>query len=502
MVSARLGLAALLAVVSTTVSAAFTETVTNVPLPRGGTIRIQHYRPEAPIANLYFLAGNNGFLGLPISATDAPQVRYMFVDRGISVILVDLNLSEQERTTPEHAEDLLAVLRAVQRIDDLPAWVQGFSNGGVSAGNLAINAPWTTPFGLVLKSPRTAGPYGLLAMNLERIRRPTIVLTHANDPNDASPPANVPILMSRLSSTVDQRSVVYTGGDPGNYHGLGGLDDKYVDEVVAWIRKDASFVQAPNFQGLWYRGEIESGWGVNLAHQGNILFVTWFTYDSDRSQMWLVGSGFTMTTPGTYTGAFYRTTGSAFNANPFVPISSSNVTAVGTGTFTFTDANSGTFSYTVNGVTQSKPIVRQGISATTPTCTAGGSRGATINFSDLWYRGEIESGWGVNLTHQGDILFATWFTYDSTGKGMWVVGPAITRTTGNTFTGALYRTTGDAFNANPWHALSPADVTQVGNATFSFSDANNGTFSYTVNGESGSKPITRQVFAAPATICN
>jgi hypothetical protein len=102
--------------------------------------------------------------------------------------------------------------------------------------------------------------------------------------------------------------------------------------------------------------------------------------------------------------------------------------------------------------------------------------------------------------HQADILFATWFTYDSTGRGMWVVGPRIQRTTGNTFAGELFRTTGPAFSADPWN---PALVvgTSVGNATFTFTDANNGTFSYSVNGISQVKPITRQNFGTPLTVC-
>jgi hypothetical protein len=37
-------------------------------------------------------------------------------------------------------------------------------------------------------------------------------------------------------------------------------------------------------------------------------------------------------------------------------------------------------------------------------------------------------------------------------------------------------------------------VTQVGNATITFTDANNGTFAYSVNGVFGTKVITRQPF--------
>ena len=58
-----------------------------------------------------------------------------------------------------------------------------------------------------------------------------------------------------------------------------------------------------------------------------------------------------------YGGALQTTTGPAFSAVPFNP-SSVVRTTVGSGTFTFTDANNGIFSYTVNGVTQSKPIAR------------------------------------------------------------------------------------------------------------------------------------------------
>ena len=265
---------------------------------------------------------------------------------------------------------------------------------------------------------------------------------------------------------------------------------------------------ANNYQALWWRSPAgsESGWGVNVTHQGNILFATWFTYDANNHGMWLVmsdGEKQTNTANDTYTGGLYTTTGPPFNSQPFDP-KQVVVTQVGSATFSFTDTNTGTFTYTVNGLTQSKPITRQVFSAPQPTCTAGGTAPATPNFSDLWWASPAgnESGWGVNLQHQGNILFATWFTYDATGKGLWVVMSDGERPQGttNTYTGALYTTVGPAFNANPWN---PGDVhtTQVGTATFTFSDANNGNFAYTLNGVSQTKAITRQVYSSPATVC-
>jgi len=44
-------------------------------------------------------------------------------------------------------------------------------------------------------------------------------------------------------------------------------------------------------------------------------------------------------------------------------------------------------------------------------------------------------------------------------------------------------------------------ATPVGTLTLSFSDANNGTFSYSVPGASGFKAITREAFSSPPTVC-
>jgi len=261
---------------------------------------------------------------------------------------------------------------------------------------------------------------------------------------------------------------------------------------------------ARNYEGLWWRSPAgsESGWGVNITHQGDILFATWFTYDTDGSGLWLVMSNGAKTAPDTYSGALYRTTGPSFDASPFDP-SRVVATQVGTATFAFGDADNGTFTYTVNGVTQSKPITRQLFSSPVPTCTEGGSPGAAPNFQDLWWRAPAgsESGWGVNITHQGDILFATWFTYDASGKGMWLVMSNGNKVGTNTYSGALFRTTGPVFSASPWNG-SQVVATQVGNATFTFSDANNGTFAYTVGSVAQTKPITRQEFGTPATVCH
>lgn len=254
-----------------------------------------------------------------------------------------------------------------------------------------------------------------------------------------------------------------------------------------------------NVQGLWWNA-AESGWGVNLTQQGDVLFATWFTYDDQGQPLWLVMSGGQRLGDNSYSGALYRTTGPAFNATPF---ESAKVAAssVGNASFTFNDNSSGVFRYTVNGVSRAKTITRQVFSGPLPTCSIGAANSSLPNYQDLWWApGGAESGWGLNVTHQGDVLFVTWFTYGPDGRGMWLVGSGLVKTGNGTYSGTLYRTVGPPFSSPSWDA-SRVGVAAAGNATLTFSSADNGSFSYTLDGITQSKAVTRQVFSTPKTVC-
>ena len=163
----------------------------------------------------------------------------------------------------------------------------------------------------------------------------------------------------------------------------------------------------------------------------------------------------------------------------------------------FAGVGTATLTYTVNGTSVTKNITRQGFSAPT-TCTwTTNDRSFATNYQDLWWN-PAESGWGVNITHQGNIIFATLFTYDATGKGMWLVLANASLTGTRTYTGALFRTTGPVFNASPW---IPSVATQVGAMTFAFDNGNAGTMTYTVDGVSVTKSIQRQTFSTPLPVC-
>jgi alpha-tubulin suppressor-like RCC1 family protein len=257
----------------------------------------------------------------------------------------------------------------------------------------------------------------------------------------------------------------------------------------------------PNFQGLWWKSPAgsESGWGMNVSHQGNTLFATWFTYAADGSGMWLVMPAGERTGERRFAGALYRTTGPQLGGswrNTAV-----TATAVGNATLDFADAENGTFTYTVDGVTQSKAITRQ-VFAAQPTCVFGGTASGPGNAQDLWWAAPAgsESGWGLNVAHQGNTLFVTWFTYGEGGQGIWMVMPSAVQVTSVTYGGEVYQTRGPPFSAVSWNPAS-VQATRVGSATFNLVDAQTASFNFTVSNVTESKRITRQVFSHPKTTC-
>lgn len=265
---------------------------------------------------------------------------------------------------------------------------------------------------------------------------------------------------------------------------------------------------SPNYTGLFWNSPAtsESGWGINFAHQGDVIFVTWFTYDLTGAAWWLTMTAY-KTAESVYAGTLLESRGPAFNAVPFMP-SAVTRNVVGSGTLTFSDADNGSFAYIVNGVSQTKAITRQRFGPL-PTCTWGAQPDLALatNYQDLWYAdpAESESGWGVNFTHQGDDIFAAWFTYDADGAPLWL-SATVAKTAPGVYTGALIRTTGPAFNAVPFDALAVAR-TPVGALTVSFANGNSASFAYTVtidtppSAVTQTKQVTREIFRAPGTFC-
>ncbi len=237
-----------------------------------------------------------------------------------------------------------------------------------------------------------------------------------------------------------------------------------------------------NYQDLWWAGADENGWGFTINQQGEALFNVFYVYDSAGKPQWVVMSGGTWNdTYTTFTGALYIPTGSPFSGYDATKF---NVGAsVGTAILSFRDASSATLSYTINGVPGTKAISRLVFANGNP----------QNNYSDIWWGGQSQNGWGFSMTQQGSVIFGVWYTYDAQGKVTWYYMPGGSFTSTNIFSGALYRTT-----SSPWlgTVYNPAtiNVTPVGNVTLTFNDSNNAVMRWSVDGLSGSNSIARLVF--------
>jgi hypothetical protein len=272
-----------------------------------------------------------------------------------------------------------------------------------------------------------------------------------------------------------------------------------------------------NYTSLWWGGDAESGWGVNVNHQGNVIFATMFNYENaglgtQNPGMWLSSVGNRVGNANSFSGALLRVNGPGFNAAPFTPITAVNATQVGNMRFDFTGPNTGTLTFNVAGAgtggsggTITKNITRQTF-ATLPNCRfSGADRSYADNFQDLWWNPN-ESGWGINFTHQSDTIFATLFTYEpgpgAFNKGLWLTAVMPKQTGFGVYQGDLLRVTGSAFSAAPFIPLNPAvNASRVGSMRVEFSDGNAGTLTYDVNGQSVTKTIERQVFDFFKPLC-
>lgn len=274
----------------------------------------------------------------------------------------------------------------------------------------------------------------------------------------------------------------------------------WLGAVIAACILLASVVSIPNAQaanfvvntsnaalsGLWFN-ESEAGWGASLTQQGPIIFAAWYTYDASGLPAWYVMSNCAIVADAC-TGDIYRVTG---GTKPTIAWAGATraVSKSGSATVTFTDVNTGVFSYMLNGVTASRSITRQ--------VFANGSTPPTMDYTGLWWNAN-ESGWGIAITQQFSTIFATWFTYDDAGTPVWYVASNCAMTANNC-NGDLYYVVGGTPPTLAWKG-GARTVTKVGTININFTSGTTATLNYTINGISGSRLITPQVFYAALTV--
>jgi len=310
-----------------------------------------------------------------------------------------------------------------------------------------------------------------------------------------------PVVFSSLSPAVCSVSgSVVTGLSNGNCviaaDQAGGAGWLAAPQVLAYL---APFTPTANLTALWW-DPAESGWGVNVNHQGDTIFATLFTYAADGEPLWLVASNVRWQWGSTFEGKLYRTRGPAFDKTPWTGI---DVTPVGDIQFTFAGLHDAriVFNYFEGEASHTvvKNVHRMDFQPEVPVCIGTtGSRATEANVQDLWWN-PSEPGWGVDFAHQGSILFGTLYTYDDNGRDLWLVASRMERQADGSYLGDLLRTASAGFQPEKeWAGIT---WRKVGTMEAHFDDGETGVLTYSVDGRQVMKRIWRQKFSDIVPAC-
>jgi hypothetical protein len=119
--------------------------------------------------------------------------------------------------------------------------------------------------------------------------------------------------------------------------------------------------------------------------------------------------------------------------------------------------------------------------------------GGPANYSDLWWAGTAENGWGMSIQQHGQVQLNAMYVYDSAGKPTWYVLPGgAWNGDFTTYSGAIYQPTSAPLNN--YTAAQFKVGAPVGNVSINFTSNSTATLQYVINGISGQKSIQRQIF--------
>ena len=175
-----------------------------------------------------------------------------------------------------------------------------------------------------------------------------------------------------------------------------------------------------------YYDPAESGWGAFLVQSDTTQFIAFFIYGADGKPTWYTAV-LTDDGTGSYTGALYATTGSAFSTawNP----GQFTATRAGTATFQPMDIYHATLTYTVNGVgTATRAVQRQTLTAYPMDGRYSGSMAGNVSgcVNPVSNDPAVRARYVLDVTKVGDTFATMVFTFvDNAHNGLvcTVAGP-------------------------------------------------------------------------------
>lgn len=159
--------------------------------------------------------------------------------------------------------------------------------------------------------------------------------------------------------------------------------------------------RSPFHQGLWWDSS-RSGHGFEIFNAANTVQVIWYTYDSEGKPIWYTAQG-AESSLGREDWPLLR--------HRWANGRYGDAVAVGTLRLTLRNPEGADVAWRIG--------TRQGTWAIEPFHLAGAI--PEVDHTGSWFD-PANSGWGVSLTEQGDVLGGVAFTYDASGAPTWLSG--------------------------------------------------------------------------------
>jgi alpha/beta superfamily hydrolase len=215
-----------------------------------------------PTANLILFAGGKGKIKLNSgqyknNRNFLVRSRQLFIDRGFATILIDapsdkqgkLGMLKGFRNSPEHVQDVKAVIDYVRTSNNKPIWLVGTSRGTESAAYAAIHLNDMID-GVVLTSSisRTDNKgTSVTDLALYKITVPVLAIHHKGDKCKATIPKVIKSIKSKAYNSFKVETKLFSGGDEPisknpcqarTYHGYLGIEEDVVNYMHDFISEN------------------------------------------------------------------------------------------------------------------------------------------------------------------------------------------------------------------------------------------------------------------------
>ncbi len=235
----------------------YSSQVMNIPTRQGVTESFELLTPRDPKAVVVSFTGGYGSVYWQYSKpTDKKgnfleRNRTLFAERGFVVASIAPPSDRKDlkgfRETPEHVQDIQALIAWLRQKFSLPLWLVGTSNGTMSIASAAIELTGSNaPDGIVFTSSIlvTEPGEGMAVPDLaiDKIQIPVLVVHHESDGCAYCKPSELPRLMDKLTNSPRKELWTVSGGknygdpcQPQSYHGFNGIDKEVIEKIAGWI---------------------------------------------------------------------------------------------------------------------------------------------------------------------------------------------------------------------------------------------------------------------------